>query len=140
MTKVVGDQVTNFFWSDHDNNATRRSYLMNEIKNNYSDLNYSQVRSNGANFNRIRASVNEASSAKKTIKVKSTKAEFGRITEGMTYEQVVSIMGTSGELIISNEISGIKTLMYSWKNGNGSYINAIFQNGRLTQKAQLGLP
>ncbi len=113
---------------------------MNEIKNNYSDLNYSQVRSNGDNFNRIRASVNEGSSAKKTIKVKSTRAEFGRISEGMTYEQVVSILGTSGELLISNEIDGIKTLTYSWKNASGSNINAIFQNGKLVQRVQLGLP
>ena len=139
VTRVVGDQATNFFWSDHDNNATRRSYLMNEIKNNYSDLNYSQVRSNGDSFNRIRASIKDGSSLKKTIKVKSTRAEFDRISEGMTYEQVVSIIGTSGKLIISNEIAGIKTLTYSWKNANGSNITAIFQNGKLTQKAQLAL-
>jgi Peptidase family M48/Domain of unknown function (DUF5666) len=140
MTKAYGLQLTDFFWSTHDNQATRRSYLMNEIKTNYSDLNYSQVRSYGENFNRVRASVTEGSSSKKTIKVKSTKAEFGRISEGMTYEQVVSIIGTSGELIISNEIDGISTMMYSWKNANGSNINAIFQNGKLIQKAQLGLP
>src|SRR5262245_17805699 len=140
MTKAVGLDVTDFCWSTHDNQATRRSYLMNEIKNNYSDLNYSQVRSTGDNFNRIRASVKEGSSAKKTIKVKSARAEFGRISEGMTYEQVINIMGTSGELISSNEIAGIKTVMYSWKNANGSNINAIFQNGKLIQKAQLGLP
>jgi hypothetical protein len=136
VTRAVGDQATNFFWSDHDNNATRRSYLMNEIKNNYSDLNYSQLRNNGESFDRIRASVKNGSSLKKTIKVKSTKAEFGRISEGMTYEQVVSIIGTSGELIISNEIGGIKTLTYSWKNANGSNINAVFQNGKLIQKVQ----
>src|SRR5262249_52917324 len=101
---------------------------------------YSQVRSNGENFNRIRGSVNEGSSSKKTIKVKSTRADLGRISEGMTYEQVVSIIGSPGELLISNEIGGIKTLTYSWKNANGSNINAIFQNGKLIQKAQLGLP
>jgi hypothetical protein len=113
---------------------------MNEIKNNYSDLNYSRVRSNGDNFNRIRASVKEGSASKKTIKVKSTRAEFGGISEGMTYEQVVSIIGSPGELLIRNEIDGIKTLTYSWKNVHGSNINAIFQNGKLIQKVQLGLP
>src|SRR5262245_57531590 len=133
MTKAVGLDVTDFFWSTHDNQATRRSYLMNEIKNNYSDLNYSLVRSNGDNFNRIRASIREGSSLKKTIKVKSTRADFGRILEGMTYEEVVGIIGTSGELIISNEIGRIKTLTYSWKNPNGSDIHAIFQNGKLIQ-------
>jgi hypothetical protein len=54
----------------------------------------------------------------------------------MTYEQVVSIMGTSGELISSNEIAGIKSVMYSWKNANGSNINTVFQNGKLIQKVQ----
>jgi len=136
MTKAYGLQVTDFFWSTHDNQATRRSYLMNEIKNNYSDLNYSQVRTNGDSFNRIRASVKEGSSLKNTIKVKSTRADFDRISEGMTYEQVVSIVGTSGELISSNELAGIKSVMYSWKNASGSNISAVFQNGKLIQKVQ----
>ena len=109
---------------------------MNEIKNNYSDLNYSQVRTNGDSFNRIRASVKEGSSLKNTIKVKSTRADFDRISEGMTYEQVVSIVGTSGELISSNELAGIKSVMYSWKNASGSNISAVFQNGKLIQKVQ----
>jgi hypothetical protein len=70
--------------------------------------------------------------------VKSTRVEFDRVAQGMTYEQFVSIKGTSSELIISNEIDGIRTMMYSWKNANGSNINAIFQNGKLIQK--IGLP
>jgi predicted Zn-dependent protease len=40
MTKQYGDQSTDLFWSSHSNNTTRRSYLMAELKNNYSDLNY----------------------------------------------------------------------------------------------------
>ena len=30
--------------------------------------------------------------------------------------------------------------MYSWKNANGSNMNAMFQDGRLISKAQFGLP
>ena len=37
MAKKNGVQSTNFFWSSHDNAPTRRSYLMNELKNNYRD-------------------------------------------------------------------------------------------------------
>jgi len=70
MTKAYGLQVTNVFWSTHDNQATRRSYLMNEIKNNYSDLNYSQVQKDADNFVQIRSAVKDAASGKKTIKVK----------------------------------------------------------------------
>jgi hypothetical protein len=69
-----------------------------------------------------------------------TKAKFDRIADGMTYEQVVGIIGASGELLSSNNIAGFKTVMYSWKNANGSNMNAIFQNGKLIQKAQFGLP
>ena len=41
MAKTNGVQATNFFWSSHDNAPTRRSYLMNELKNNYRDIDYS---------------------------------------------------------------------------------------------------
>jgi hypothetical protein len=30
--------------------------------------------------------------------------------------------------------------MYSWKNRNGSNMNAMFQDGELVTKAQFGLP
>ncbi len=69
-----------------------------------------------------------------------TKAEFDQITEGMTYEQVVGIIGASGEVLSSSDIVGIKTVMYSWANSNGSNMNAMFQDSRLIQRAQFGLP
>jgi hypothetical protein len=43
MAKKYGVHATNFFWSSHDNQATRRSYLMTELKNNYRDLDYSKL-------------------------------------------------------------------------------------------------
>jgi hypothetical protein len=69
-----------------------------------------------------------------------TKAEFDRIKEGMTYEDVVKIIGASGEQQSSSDIAGYKTVMYSWMNSNGSNMNAMFQNGKLVQRAQFGLP
>ena len=69
-----------------------------------------------------------------------TKSEFDQIREGMTYDQVVGIIGASGELLSSNDLAGFSTVMYSWANANGSNMNAIFQNGKLMQKAQFGLP
>jgi hypothetical protein len=69
-----------------------------------------------------------------------TKGEFDRIADGMTYEQVVQIIGAPGEVLSSSDMAGTKTVMYAWKNSNGSNMNAMFQNGALITKAQFGLP
>jgi predicted Zn-dependent protease len=69
MAKTNGVQTTNFFWSSHDNAPTRRSYLMNEIKNNYRDVDYSQLRVNAGEYSRIKAAVVAANGKKKKIKV-----------------------------------------------------------------------
>jgi hypothetical protein len=67
-------------------------------------------------------------------------ANFSQLKTGMTYAQVVKILGKDGEEMSSNEISGIKTVMYKWDgNGFGANMNAMFQNGKLMSKAQLGL-
>jgi hypothetical protein len=52
MAQMNGVQATNFFWSSHDNAPTRRSYLMNEIKNNYRDADDSQLRANAEDDDR----------------------------------------------------------------------------------------
>jgi hypothetical protein len=50
MTKKNGNQRTNFFWSNHDNNLLRRSYLMAEIRNNYSDTDFATLRKDSSTF------------------------------------------------------------------------------------------
>jgi len=69
MAQMNGVQATNFFWSSHDNAPTRRSYLMNEIKNNYQDVDYSLFRVNAAQYSRVKAAVVAANGQKKKIKV-----------------------------------------------------------------------
>lgn len=75
-----------------------------------------------------------------------TFAHYSQIQTGMSYEQVVSIIGKQGEEMSQNKIEGVPgvmpsvtTIMYQWVNGNGSNMNAIFQNNKLLQKAQFGL-
>ena len=68
-----------------------------------------------------------------------TKAEFLRLEEGMSYEEVVRIIGAPGELKASSDLAGIKTVMYGWSNTDGSNTNAMFQQGKLVSKAQFGL-
>lgn len=72
--------------------------------------------------------------------------KYQKIQNGMSYKQVVEIIGAEGEEISRNKIDGVsgvmgavETVMYQWVNGNGSNMNAIFQNDKLNQKAQFGL-
>jgi len=69
-----------------------------------------------------------------------TMSEFNQLYEGMSYEQAKAVIGASGEVMSSSNIADIKTIMYSWINSNGSNMNAMFQNGKMTMKAQFGLP
>jgi hypothetical protein len=71
-----------------------------------------------------------------------TKQQYDGIENGMTYEQVCAIVGRSGEELVNTQIAGYTTVMYSWKNSDGSYsnMNAMFQNGRLISKAEFRLP
>jgi hypothetical protein len=69
MAKKYGVQGTNFFWSSHENQATRRSYLMNELKNNYRHLDYSTLKVNADEFRRMKAEVMNSKSTKRKLKV-----------------------------------------------------------------------
>ena len=66
---------------------------------------------------------------------------YAKLQTGMTYEEVVSILGQQGEEMSSTDMGGYKTVMYKWNgdSGFGANMNAMFQNGKLVSKAQLGL-
>ncbi len=68
-----------------------------------------------------------------------TLAEYEQLREGMTYEETVAVIGARGEELSRSEVSGYSTVMYTWSNAGGSNMNAMFQNGQLVSKAQLGL-
>ncbi len=67
-------------------------------------------------------------------------ANYTRLKTGMTYPQVVEILGKEGTELSSNEIGGYRTVMYQWEGeGFAANMNAMFQNGKMIQKAQFGL-
>ena len=70
VAKKYGDRPTNVFWDNHDNNTTRRSYLMAELKNNYSDIDYTVLKKDSEEFHRIPQALQESAQNKKKIKVK----------------------------------------------------------------------
>lgn len=69
-------------------------------------------------------------------------SEFAQLRAGMSYPEVVAIIGSEGELISENEMAGYRTQMFMWDEegtfGIGN-ANVMFQNGQMIQKSQFGL-
>lgn len=71
-----------------------------------------------------------------------TAEKFNRIESGMTYDEVVNIVGSDGELLSQADVGGdeYKTEMYVWYGVvPGSNANVTFQGGKVVAKAQFGL-
>jgi len=67
-----------------------------------------------------------------------TMQDFLSVRTGMSLGEVTGILGSGSELSRS-DIAGYSTVMYGWKNRNGSNMNVMLQNGSVVSKAQYGL-
>lgn len=71
-----------------------------------------------------------------------TKEKFDQIKDGMTYEEVIKIVGSKGTVIseTGEEGSDLHTVVYEFKtDGFMSNSTMMFQGGKLINKAQIGL-
>jgi hypothetical protein len=70
-----------------------------------------------------------------------TLANYTKLESGMTYAQVVQILGEPGEELSRGSFGGTTTVMYMWRGRGriGANMNAMFQDDRLISKAQFGL-
>lgn len=72
-----------------------------------------------------------------------SKAEFDKIQNGMTYDQVTAIVGGPGEVISESGSKGDQyhTIAYSYKGESGLGANAMlmFQSEKLQNKSQANL-
>lgn len=76
-------------------------------------------------------------------KVKITKEQYNKIENGMTYQEVVEIVGGEGEIITETgekgtDLYGIGVL-YEGKGGVGANASLIFLGDKLQTKSQIGL-
>lgn len=87
---------------------------------------------------------NNSTQTSTTVEQKQEKLnleKFNKIETGMTYEQVVEIIGEEGTVLSESETANIKITIYSWygEGSIGANANVTFQNGKVTTKAQFGL-
>lgn len=87
----------------------------------------------------IRASERAEAERIEAEKPALTKVNYHKVKEGMTYQEVVEIIGPPDSELSSSEIGDIKTQIYMWKSGILANANMTFQNGKLIMKAQFGL-
>ncbi len=73
----------------------------------------------------------------------ATLDKYESLSEGMTYEEVVNIMGDRGSRVVSGELevgsNTVEQALYVWKGENFSSITVTFEDNRLTSKTQQGL-
>ncbi len=80
------------------------------------------------------------SSVVSTSRPNAEEAAFASLKTGMSYKQAVTILGSEGEEIASNEMSGVKTVLCEWKGGKlWATKNAVFQNDKLINKKRFGM-
>jgi len=71
VSRQRADSATNPFWCSHDNNTIRRSYLMSELRNNYADVDYSNLKKDTDEFHRVANLVKAAEGDKKRDRAKA---------------------------------------------------------------------
>jgi hypothetical protein len=70
---------------------------------------------------------------------KASMSQFTSVQNGMTLEEVQSVMGSSGELTTETSVAGYTGEIRTWANSDGSNMIVQFQNGRAIGKSQFGL-
>lgn len=71
-----------------------------------------------------------------------TSEKFDQIESGMTYEEVVAIIGSEGQVLSETGDAGtdFHTIMYEWEtDGFMSSANIMFQGNKMANKAQIGV-
>ncbi len=82
----------------------------------------------------------ESDNSTKVSEAGITAEKYEQIQSGMTYQEVVALLGEEGKLTAESETQGSKTSMYEWtaKDDWGTAI-LVFQDNAVINKSQTGL-
>lgn len=85
----------------------------------------------------------ESGQSETSKEVKISKEKYEQVNNGMTYEEVIEIVGGEGEVITETgekgtELYGI-SVMYEGEGGIGASANFVFIGNKLQTKSQYGL-
>ena len=64
-----------------------------------------------------------------------TPEKYQRVTPGMTYDEVIKIIGVAG----SEAASSRNSALYTWSDINSRSMSVMIINGRVLSKSQVGL-
>jgi hypothetical protein len=68
-----------------------------------------------------------------------TMEKYNQIKNGMTYKQVVEIIGSEGTETMSSGEGKYKVTSYKWEGDNFQFITTVFMGDKLTSKVQANL-
>ena len=68
-------------------------------------------------------------------------AQFAHLHVGMTCAEVIAVIGCAGDVMVDHSAGRPPTMMYGWQGHGipGATMNAMFQDGRLVMKTQVGI-
>ena len=70
---------------------------------------------------------------------KATLSQYEQIENGMTEQEVVQIMGSPGEALMSMSLPAGTSKVLQWKNSETSGLFVGFSDGKVISKSQAGL-
>ena len=101
-------------------------------------INTNQEIANAATENNSEVSSSTSEDESKNQETTITYKNFLDIKMGESYDDVVKLLG-NGKESSSNEIDGIQTNIYEWKQSGINYMTVTIQNNVVVEKSQLGL-
>ena len=82
---------------------------------------------------------NTSTSPTKSGNASLTLTKYNQVKNGMSYKQVVDILGSEGIVVTSTGSGKFKTVTYRWIGENNSYIMVTIENDKLVIKSQNGM-
>jgi hypothetical protein len=76
----------------------------------------------------------EAERAAEEARPAMSASNFNKVREGMTYQQVVAILGEPTKTLNRQQLGDIEAVIHEWEGGGFMFAHGLFENGILASK------